>query len=275
MRFRIAIITLTLLGCTVHSQSTYVEYGGGQRDAKPRRSHSVTTPRADKEADAGRRRSASAADEAPAADARNPPPPPPEPAPAADRHHGPATLGRARTGVPFSAAGSDERDDGAQSDGRKPEASVEERNHVTRDPQHSAIENHRPETTSAPREAERDGSARHAEHAPISGGAGPKESIARQRASHAPSSDRRDHQPLREAADDEGKPAHEAEAARAVRELAPSARAEAPVPGSKKHDHQEPVSMDAAYKKVLRTRDERLPEDPKTAKLKEPDERVR
>jgi hypothetical protein len=80
---------------------------------------------------------------------------------------------------------------------------------------------------------------------------------------------------VHEIADGATKPAHETTAARADREPTPSTRAVAPVPGSKKRDAQQTVSTDAAYKKVLRTRDERLPDDPKTAELKEPDERVR
>ena len=275
MRFRIAIITLTLLGCTVHSQSTYIEYGGEQRGAKPRRSHAATTARADKEIDASRRRSATAADEAPAVDARNPLPAPHESATAEDRHHGPVTLGRARTGLPVSASGSNERNGRQGADARMPDASVENRNRVTRDPQHSAIETHRPETVSAPRGVERDGSVKQSEHAPIAGAAGPKKSIVRQTASHAPDSDRREHQPVHEIADGATKPAPETTAAIADREPTPSTRAQTSVTGSKKRDGQQAVSTDAAYKKVLRTRDERLPEDPKTAKLKDPDERVR
>jgi hypothetical protein len=80
---------------------------------------------------------------------------------------------------------------------------------------------------------------------------------------------------VREVVDSATKPAHKTTAARDDREPTPSTRAQAPVPGSKKRDAQQTVSTDAAYKKVLRTRDERRPDDPKTAKLKESDERVR
>lgn len=275
MRLTLAMFALTMLGCTLHSHTTYVEYGSAQHGAQRRRPHSKTAQRASAEERIKHRKVAAKTEGTEAVGTRNPSPTPGRTEAARHRHRSPASFGYARTGVPDVASQSGAPNARSKSDEPRASATFDESKNATRDPDRSKRATHPRPLERAPRRSDSDDHAEHVAHSPVAGAFGPKETIVRQTDRGAPASDRLKRKAVGRVATAHGESDHDSGTWRGNPEVPPSTRAAAAVAAPKARDHQQTVSTDAAYKRVLRTRDERLLDDPKKAQLMEPDERVR